>query len=670
MSYNSDLQSNNADLQAILDAVNELPEAGGGGADGFSPIATVTQTDDGAVIEITDKYGKTEATVLHGKDGKDGTDGKDGKDGSDASVTKANISTALGYTPADPGQYAVSVKALGAKGDGSTDDTAIIQSALATYRKVYVPGGTYKISGELVIRDNCQLELAQDTVLNFAQTSGNCITVNRSSWLKGNHATVFVPYAFTGHVVNVDTSVHTNTKDVPPFVHWDPQWKTARYLTDLNICKMDSYGLGRSTSGDSNGTAVYVTAVGGATSTFIWGLNFSGLRIAGAFEYGLRAVTTGSGYNHEMRVEAFMDAVKIGVSLEDCNNAYISATVQPRVAADGSVYAEHGIQLIRSKNTDLLGSRVWDWNAKTAKWDIYGQYQHIALYGDCKGTIMNDYNYHSLPSGAKDIRDIIYTDTASNFDSLIVIQEPLTKWFKSVDYLPYFNNGVDGNQRLALKSEQDALFQTSQIAQFTNQLPRATDKDGSVFFDIGYKIGRYWEIDGTLKTDSYNNYGCTGFIKVNGNSLIKVRGFKFTDEGYQRAIYFDSDKNKTFHANAVLMLDGTDDYFFTYTEVDDGFDFQIKASATAAYVVFNFKTSKFSPSTVITVDEEIVYKQAGFLADGIYVKGEYVEGMGDLYMRQNQKVLSISAASTDEQYPTAKAVYDLVQQAIAAAIGQ
>lgn len=30
MSYNTELQSNNADLQAILDAVNALPEAGGG----------------------------------------------------------------------------------------------------------------------------------------------------------------------------------------------------------------------------------------------------------------------------------------------------------------------------------------------------------------------------------------------------------------------------------------------------------------------------------------------------------------------------------------------------------------------------------------------------------------------------------------------------------------
>lgn len=661
MSYNEELQSNNADLQAILDAVNELPEAGSGGSDGFSPIATVTQTDDGAVIEITDKYGKTEATINHGKDG------KDGKDGTDASVTKANISTALGYTPSDPGQYAVSVKALGAKGDGSTDDTAVIQSALAGYRKVYIPGGTYKVSGELVIRDNCQLELAQDVVLNFAQTSGNCITMNRSAFLKGNHATVFVPYTFTGHAINVDTSVHTSQKDVVPWTHWDPQWKTARYLTDLNICKTDSYGLSRSTSGDSNGTAVYISAVGGATSTFIWGLNFSGLRIAGAFEYGIRAVSTGSGYNHEMRVEAFMDAVKIGVSLEDCNNAYISATVQPRAAADGSVYAEHGIQLIRSKNTELLGSRVWDWNDKTSKWEVGGQYQHIALYGDCKGTVMNDFNYHSLPSSIKHIRELIYTDMASNFDSLIIVQEPLTKWFKPIDNEPYFNNG-DSDERLVLKKEQDALFQTDYVPTFTDQLAKATDGNGAIFNEIGYKRGYMWEIDGvTLTSTPY--ILCTGFIPVKIGSVVRMKGMSFsTGSDYARVILFDSNFNKIVHINRGLIIANTS-YYVTYEETDDGCTLKINAPADVAYIKINVYLTSVGNNPIIAVDEEIVYVQEGFLADGIHVKEPNIIGM-EKYERTGRMVTAISSASTNEQYPTAKAVYDFIQQAIAAAIGQ
>lgn len=83
MSYNTELQSNNAELQEILNQVNELPEAGSGGSgeDGFSPIANVTQTDEGAVITITDKTGASTATVNHGKDGytpKKGVDYFDG----------------------------------------------------------------------------------------------------------------------------------------------------------------------------------------------------------------------------------------------------------------------------------------------------------------------------------------------------------------------------------------------------------------------------------------------------------------------------------------------------------------------------------------------------------------------------------------------------------------
>jgi hypothetical protein len=48
--------------------------SGGTGSDGFSPIAKVTQTAEGAIIEITDKDGTTTATVTNGKDGAPGKD--------------------------------------------------------------------------------------------------------------------------------------------------------------------------------------------------------------------------------------------------------------------------------------------------------------------------------------------------------------------------------------------------------------------------------------------------------------------------------------------------------------------------------------------------------------------------------------------------------------------
>jgi len=65
----------------------ELPEGGTGGgtgmpgADGFSPSASVKQTDTGAVITITDKDGTTTATITNGKDGPPGEKGEKGDKG-------------------------------------------------------------------------------------------------------------------------------------------------------------------------------------------------------------------------------------------------------------------------------------------------------------------------------------------------------------------------------------------------------------------------------------------------------------------------------------------------------------------------------------------------------------------------------------------------------------
>lgn len=57
-----------------------LPQ-GAAGSDGYSPTATVEQTDSGAAITITDQSGTTTATVANGKDGAQGEKGDTGADG-------------------------------------------------------------------------------------------------------------------------------------------------------------------------------------------------------------------------------------------------------------------------------------------------------------------------------------------------------------------------------------------------------------------------------------------------------------------------------------------------------------------------------------------------------------------------------------------------------------
>ena len=135
---NQMIATTEANAQRAEDAAERAEEAAGGGgggeggADGFSPIATVEQTENGAVITITDKTGTTSATVTNGATGPQGPKGDTGEQGpkgdtgatgpqgetgatgpqgpkgdtgpagSDATVTAANIQAALGYTPANP----------------------------------------------------------------------------------------------------------------------------------------------------------------------------------------------------------------------------------------------------------------------------------------------------------------------------------------------------------------------------------------------------------------------------------------------------------------------------------------------------------------------------------------------------------------------------------------
>lgn len=528
----------------------------------------------------------------------------------------------------------MTVTAVGAKGDGVTDDTAAFKTALANYRNVFVPGGTYKLSEGLTIRDACKLELAPDAVLCFTQTSGNCISMKMSAYLCGNHAVIEVPYGFTGNVIYVSTTLNTSVTDVPPFTKWDPQWKTARYITDISISKQDSRGFHYSIDGGCSGTAVYIEADGGAASTFIWGLNFSGIRIAGAFSYGIHAKTIGSGYNHEMRLEALIDACEIGLCLEDCNNAYAAVTVQPRPALttgeESIAYAKHGIQLIRSRNTDLSGARVWDWNADKTLWtsDAGCEYQHIAMLGNCSGTILNDFLYYEMPS--YDIRSLIYTDTPENLEKITILQEPFTRWFKPVDNKPMFYDG-SANKELLLKSAFDAAFQTDMVANFDNKLPKSTDADGTIFNGTGYQSGAGWSTDGvTLNTGSeYAEITCTGFIPCAENAVIRFKGMSFASgNDYCRVVLFDSSKAKLMHVNRANLISNASSYYINnYSETEDGCQFTI-VSASAAYFKVNVFTSTLSTSPAISVNEEMSYRQEGYLADGIKVKATAVEGGG------------------------------------------
>ena len=86
-----------AAINELFDKIGNGNDSSQNGNDGFSPVATVEQTNSGAIISITDKNGTTTATITNGKagytpqkdvdyfDGKDGADGSPGQNGKDGS---------------------------------------------------------------------------------------------------------------------------------------------------------------------------------------------------------------------------------------------------------------------------------------------------------------------------------------------------------------------------------------------------------------------------------------------------------------------------------------------------------------------------------------------------------------------------------------------------------
>jgi hypothetical protein len=98
------------DLQkAVDDALSQAKASGEfDGADGFSPIVSLSKSGKVTTLEITDKNGKKKAEILDGKDGKDGYtpikgvdyfDGAKGEKGERGADGAKGEKGADGYTP-------------------------------------------------------------------------------------------------------------------------------------------------------------------------------------------------------------------------------------------------------------------------------------------------------------------------------------------------------------------------------------------------------------------------------------------------------------------------------------------------------------------------------------------------------------------------------------------
>ena len=578
---------------------------------------------------------------------------------------------------------ATSVKAQGAYGDGAHDDTAAFVNALRENSRVYVPGGTYKITGELVVRDNCELELAQDAVLEFdfsANSSGNgddsgttatadggttggtntevgiepwsdekiiaakkCITLNMLSSLVGNHATIRVTDDFDGIVIYASTRSHPDRKmfkDIFPFKHYCPQWKPARYVTNVNIVKPNIDGVHASKDGACSGIGVLVEgyrrdkdADGNAGSTYIWGLEYTGLRIAGAFNYGVYGTNYYNetdddwAWTNDMKINGLIEGCEVGVYLYHCDYAYISTLIQPRPATNNAMYAKYGIFLNECQYVDLTGSRVWDWDedhtlggALLDKENLVGNkvYKHIGLRGNCKGLMLDDYYYYRLSEF--NIRDLIYNEYAPNYDNMTILQEPASKFFnvdvEAIEPDPVIEDGEGGGN-------------TEPISEPSS----ATEIKGRLFVDRTTA-----ENTGELTTAFGKT--TTGMIPCDSISTVTVTGFDFSNDNESIIAFYDENYTCIHRTSVSTFITGNgevvptdDDGSVPPVEDDTQEDISVTLSFAAVtnpkYFRISCKTDCIADIPRIFVGIDTIVFPCTCLKDHIYIKAKYIDGLDE-----------------------------------------
>lgn len=218
----------------------------------------------------------------------------------------------------------------------------------------------------------------------------------------------------------------------------------------------------------------------------------------------------------------------------------------------------------------------------------------------------------------------------------------------------------------ALEQRINALLSSETLATFDNLLPKASDGNGNVLNGIGYIKGKYLsESNGTtLMTQS--TLTTTGYIPCAEGDIIRMKGISLAVANKNCGIFlYDADHAKIANLKA-LFVSGNSDVSISkdYTDSDDGCSFVITKEGTA-YIRFVVMTSTLGEDPVITVNEEIEYAETTFLSDGVKVHDSSVHGI-EKYEKLERKAKDIGSGSTDEEYPSAKAVVDYVSSTLGA----
>lgn len=145
---------------------------------------------------------------------------------------------------------------------------------------------------------------------------------------------------------------------------------------------------------------------------------------------------------------------------------------------------------------------------------------------------------------------------------------------------------------------------------YTNQLPLATDTDGSVYNGVGYASGQRLNSSGAA--EEYAGSYLTGFIPVKMGDVVRLKNVTWQNgvttglnSGNQRVSFYDANKAHLAQTNAIGLggtLNGVKDGSGIWTQFTVK-NFSGGNLANAAF--FRLNCAGITPGSVITVNEEI-----------------------------------------------------------------
>lgn len=567
--------------QEVIDAANRIENSGI--ESGYSPSATVTQTDDGAVIEITDKNGTTTATVYNG------TDGINSEAIPDYVQTEAEAVARTVNARQSENSFVFAFLADGHCGYYTDPDNAAVKQAAQALQVIdkrcpldfVVHGGDLSSGAWSTTADS-----AFDDIEDYTEIMSGARIASPELYLPGNHDDA--PYQATAdRLTQAQTYVLFGRKNLRNQAAFNPGCNYG-YL-DFEDRKLRVVYLDTDDKRDRGTVAV---GQGETAPEYLNAHNIGWAQLRWLAKTALDFSDKKSPAEWAVAVVSHV-ALNVSGTATDAVSGESYPYNTANAAAILGAYRKGESGSVTHENVEI----TYDFSTLEEKAEVYcAVHGHDHKYTEetVEGILL--IGCPNVQNGRERVSDDgnTYSKTAGTAEGTSFCVITVDRQNNKI-YADHCGAGYDREWEYVPISEYT----------YTNQIPISTDTDGTVYNGMGYKENSYISSGtGTIATKS--GYCVTGFIPCSYKDVINFANITAnTGDNYCRFNFYTADK--THICNGSLSSTGILKQVFG----DDGNLSQITIVNWGSYdlsdvAYFRFCCAYLGEDSVITVNEEIV----------------------------------------------------------------